>query len=122
MKITTMILVSLLVLCAGNPPVNTAKVTSEKYVEAPKGIAGAIAPDSEFVRLVPSEERFVMEAGREIVVLAIGECKPSETTGRIEFLPPIQDFVELIPLCRASGYAFGALIIKPQNKTLAYIR
>src|SRR2546427_3443229 len=58
------------------------------------------------------------QAGHQIVVLAGSPCKPGETAGSIELLPPTPDVVELVPLCRSDRGLTGALVIHPANKDL----
>ena len=118
MKITTIALAALLVLCTADRTANTAKPASEKKVGARTEVAPAASPDSEAITLVPFEERLVVQAGHQIVVLAGSPCKPGETAGSIELLPPTPDFVELIPLCRSDRGLTGALVLHPANKDL----
>ena len=118
MKITTIALAALLVLCTADRKANTAKPASEKKVGARTDVAPAASPDSEAITLVPFEERLVVQAGHQIVVLAGSPCKPGETAGSIELLPPTPDFVELIPLCRSERGLTGALVLHPSNKDL----
>jgi hypothetical protein len=79
-------------------------------------IAPLSTPDSEAITIVPFLPRFVMKAGSQIVVLAGGPCRPGETAGSIEVLPPTPPFVQLIPLCRSDRGLTGALVISPAFK------
>jgi hypothetical protein len=117
MKITTIALTALFVLSTPGRSANTEKPASEKKAGAPTEIAAVAAPDNEGLVIVPTDQRLVLQPGHPVVVLFTGACKPGETAGRIELLPPTPDFVELIPLCRCEGGGvIGALVIKPSNK------
>jgi hypothetical protein len=117
MKIATMLLAGLLVMCSADRKANTMNLASEKKAEAPNEIAPVAPPDNEALVIVPTDQRLVIQAGHPMVVLFTGACKPGETSGKIELLTPTPDFVELIPLCRCeSGGVIGALVIKPSNK------
>lgn len=117
MRIGTMALVGLLVLCFADGRVTVRNVTGEK-VEAPSLVAPAATADSEALTLIPSDERFVTQSFQRVVVIAVGQCKSGETKGSIELLPPTPGFVQLIPLCRASEFLIGALVINPTDKDL----
>jgi hypothetical protein len=117
MRITTIALAGLLVLCSTDRKANTENPASEKKVGARTEIAPVAPPDNEGLVIVPTDPRLVTQAGHPIVVLFTGACKPGETSGRIELLAPTPDFVELIPLCRCEGGGvIGALVINPSNK------
>jgi len=70
MKITMIALAALLVLCTADRKANTAKPASEKKVGARTEVAPLVPPDSESITLVPFEERLVVQAGHQLVVLA----------------------------------------------------
>lgn len=116
MKIATMALAALLVVCSADRKATTEKPASEKNVGARTEIAPPSPPDSEAITIVPFLPRFVMKAGSQIVVLAGGPCRPGETAGSIELLPPTPPFVQLIPLCRSDRGLTGALVISPAFK------
>ena len=111
----TMALGGLLVLCLADGRVSVRNVTGKK-VGAPSGVAPRTTPDSEAVLLTPSDERFVTQPGQRIVVIGVGQCKSGETAGRIDLLPPTPGFVQLVPVCRASEFLIGALVISPTDK------
>jgi len=116
MKITTIALAALLVLCTADRKANSDKPASERKGGARTEVPPPAPPDSEAITLVPFEERLVAQAGHQIVVLAGSPCRPGETAGSIELLPPTPDFVQLIPLCRSDRGLTGALVIHPANK------
>ncbi len=117
MKITMIALAALLVLCSADRKGNTEKPASEKKAGAPTEIAPVAPPDNEGLVIVPTDQKLVMQPGHPLVILFTGACKPGETIGRIELLPPTPDFVQLIPLRRyEDGGAIGALVINPSNK------
>ena len=112
MKIATMLLAGLLVMCSADRKANTEKLASEKKVGAP-----VAPPDNEGLVIVPTDQRLVIRPGHPMVVLFTGACKPGEMNGKIQLLAPTPDFVELIPLCRCEGDGvIGALVINPSNK------
>src|SRR6266404_4063465 len=117
MRIATMALAALIVVCSADRKAITEIPASEKKAGASSEIAPVATPDNEGLVIVPTDQRLVTQAGHPIVVLFTGACSPGETNGRIELLPPTPDFVELIPLCRCEGGGvIGALVIKPSNK------
>jgi len=123
MKIATMGLASLLILCSADNGANIRHVWNDRSVEARAERAPATHPDSEAIRLVPQDLRYVLRAGQVFVVLAVADCRPGETPGSIQWVPPVPDpdFVEVSSLCRCdSGGAVWALIFKPSNKHIGF--
>lgn len=116
MKVTTIALAALLLLCTADRKANTERPASERNGGARTEAPPPAPPDSEAITLVPFEERLVAQAGHQIVVLAGSPCRPGETAGSIELLSPTPDFVQLIPLCRSDRGLTGALVIHPANK------
>jgi hypothetical protein len=117
MKITMIALAALLVLCTADRKANTAKPASENKPAARTEVA-PVVPDSEDLVIVPFESRFVMQPGHPMVILATGACKPGETGGGIELLPPVPGFIEVIRVCHYEGSrgVVGALVMNPSNK------
>jgi hypothetical protein len=120
MKIATIVLAILLAPCSADKKADARHFGTDRPLEARAEIAIAtLHPDSEAVRLVPQDLRYVIRAGQVFVVLAVADCRPGETPGSLQWAPPgpESDFVEVSSLCRCdSGGAVWALIFKPSNK------
>src|SRR2546425_6486287 len=120
MKISTLMLIGLALLALADGRATVRHEPAERKGDAATVAGAVLTADAEFIGLSPSEQKFVMQPGQLLVILAAGQCKPSDSFGgSVDVLrPPTPDFVKQIPLCRASDFVIGALSIQPANKDL----
>jgi len=81
LKIATFALTAFVLLALADGGATVRYEPAERKGDATTVAGAVLTADAEFIGLSPSEQKFVMQPGQLLVILAAGQCKPSDSFG-----------------------------------------